>query len=132
MTDAGFKTALVTRLIDDLANAGRGLWQLAEPLVYVSAVAGKTITVPDGFVTDFASVPRLPVVFLLTGDTAHPAAVIHDFLYHGGAGLSRRAADNVLLEAMASIGISAWRRHAMYLAVRAFGGSSYKGAARDA
>jgi hypothetical protein len=33
-------------------------------------MAKRMITVPAGFQTDLASMPRLPVVYMLTGDTA--------------------------------------------------------------
>ena len=52
-----------------------------------------TITVPTGFFTDFASVPRMPFVFLLFGDVAHEAAVIHDYLYRKARWLSGAGAD---------------------------------------
>ena len=50
-------------------------------VVVLSPMLKDTITVPTGFLTDFASVPRMPFVFLLFGDVAHEAAVIHDYLY---------------------------------------------------
>jgi hypothetical protein len=115
-----FSSSLEVELIEDDSNDGRGTWRLTAPLVYESDLAG-TITVPAGFVTDFASVPRVPVAFWLTGDTAHDAAVVHDYLYSTGE-LPREKADAVLLEAMAVTGIPAWRRYPMYWAVRAFGG----------
>lgn len=37
--------------------------------------------IPSGFYSDQASVPRIPVVFLLWGDRAHREAVFHDFGY---------------------------------------------------
>jgi len=75
MIRAAFLSTLqVARLPD-------GQWRLLAPLRYQSAVLGTLIEVPTGFLTDFASVPRLPLAYLLAGDTAHEAAVIHDFLY---------------------------------------------------
>ena len=67
---AGFATELCVEEISDILNSGRGNWQLTQPLVYKSDITGGTYTVPTGFVTDFASVPRVPIVFLLCGDTA--------------------------------------------------------------
>lgn len=119
-----FLTVLDVQLVDDSAAEGRGIWRLRNPLVYQSAVAGRLITVPEGFTTDFASVPRLPFVYDLFGDAAHQAAVVHDYLYSTGE-LSRETADRVLLEAMAAEGVPAWRRYPMYWAVRAFGGSHF-------
>lgn len=113
-----FLTSLQVEEIDD------GRWRLLVILAYSSNLAGLVI-VPAGFETDFASVPRLPVAFALFGDVAHEAAVIHDYLYSTGM-VSREVADKVLLEAMESTGIAAWRRWPIYWAVRQFGGSHYK------
>lgn len=100
-----------------------GRWILCKPLVYESDVAKQTFTVPEGFETDLASVPRLPVVYLLTGDTARAAAVVHDYLYSSRK-VSRKVADAVLREASEVSGVPAWRRWLMWAGVRA-GGASY-------
>lgn len=111
-----FKTPLDVKLIDEENN----LWELQCPLVYESAVAGRVFAVPTEFVTNFASVPRLPLVFMLAGDKARCAAALHDYLY-ATAIVSRELADKIFLEAMEATGISSWRRYPMYLAVRQFG-----------
>jgi hypothetical protein len=116
---AEFKTKLHIRLI------GKNRWSLDEPLVYATDVKPRVFTVPKDFVTDFASVPRLPLVYLLTGNTAHAPAVVHDYLYRFSAE-PRSVADKIFLEAMRVSGVPLWRRNAMYLAVRAFGGKHYK------
>jgi len=84
-------------------------WRLLAPLRYQSAVLGTLIEVPTGFLSDLASVPRLPLAYLLAGDTAHEAAVVHDYLYQ--VRISTRAqADAVLAEAMAVTGEEAVRK----------------------
>lgn len=100
-----------------------GKWMLGKPLVYQSDVAKTTITVPAGFKTDLASVPRLPVVYWLAGGTSSKAAVVHDYLYTTGT-VPRDVADAVLREASACIGVPAWRRWIMWAGVR-FGGASH-------
>lgn len=120
-----FITELDVVLLDDTENDGRGLWMVNSVLIYSSDRANRIITVPAGFITDLASVPRIPLAFWMTGDTAHAAAVVHDFLYSTGQ-VNRGTADAVLLEAMAVTGIPSWRRYAMYLGVRVFGGSRFK------
>ena len=97
------------------------LWQLTKPLVYVSDVAKATIIVPAGFVTDLASVPRLPLVYLLTGNTSNEASVVHDYLYTVRS-TARSTADAVLRQASAVTGVPAWRRWLMYIGVRLGGG----------
>ena len=99
---------------------------LTDRLTYYSPMLKETITVPMGFLTDFASVPRMPFVFLLFGDVAHEAAVIHDYLYKA-RWLPRREADGVLLEALEAAGVSLWRRWPMWAAVRVFGGAFFGG-----
>jgi hypothetical protein len=101
-----------------------GCWVLCKPLVYESNVAKQTFIVPEGFETDLASVPRLPVVYLLTGDSARAAAVVHDYLYSTRK-VSRKIADAVLLEASEVSGVPAWRRWLMWAGVRIGGSSHY-------
>lgn len=91
-------------------------WKLSKPLVYHSCDLGATIVVPEGFVTDFASVPRLPLAYLLTGDTVHAPAVVHDYLIAFGR-VDRPMADTIFFEAMEDDGVPMWRRYAMYWAV---------------
>lgn len=92
-------------------------WTVLQPLIYDSDVACKVFIVPTGFVTDFASVPRLPLAFLLTGDSAHEAAVVHDFLYSRGV-VDRQTADAVFKEAAIASGESGWKATLMHLGVR--------------
>jgi hypothetical protein len=63
-------------------------------------------TVPAGFETDFASVPKTPVAFLLTADSAHEASAVHDWLYSEHAVL-RDVADAVLRESSLVSGVPA-------------------------
>jgi len=122
-----FVTPLDCRKLPDQRD-GRALWKLLAPLVYVSDSLAATITVPPGFVTDFASVPRLPLAYLMAGDTAHEAAVVHDWLYttHGvdGQPITRAQADATFREAIAAAGNQApgWL---MWAAVRLGGRSSW-------
>ncbi len=97
--------------------------QLRSDLRYYSAGLDRVVHVPWGFETDLASVPRLPVVFFFFGDIGPYAAVVHDWLYSGRSdvAVSRRAADDVLLEALEVTGVPWWRRWPMWLAVRLFG-----------
>lgn len=100
----------------------RGTWQLLSLLAYVSDVADTTFVVPAGFITDFASVPRVPIAFLLAGDTAHEAAVIHDWIYTTHE-VDRQMADAVFREACLVDDVPWWRAWLMWSAVR-IGGSS--------
>nr|WP_306456590.1 DUF1353 domain-containing protein [Paraburkholderia bryophila] len=117
-------TELQVELVSDATNSGRGTWRLTSPLVYQSAVAKLKFTVPVGFETDFASVPRTPVAFLLTADSAHEASALHDWLYTEHP-VAREVADAVLREASLVTGVPAWRAFLMWAGVRAFGWSHW-------
>lgn len=94
-------------------------------VIYQSKLTGKTYVVPAGFNTDFASVPRLPLAFLLTGGTADRPAIIHDFLYRNGLE-DRKTCDSVFAEAMAATGVPRWRRGLMWAGVRLGGRGAFK------
>lgn len=79
------------------------------------------ITVPVGFETDFASIPRPLWIILPKWGKYGNAAVIHDWLYWEQGGRSRAEADGVLLEGMAVLGVGVVVRSAIYRAVRWFG-----------
>jgi hypothetical protein len=119
---ARFLSPLVVRYLDE------GEWILCAPLVFSSDVLGRIVTVPEGFRTNFASVPRLPLAYLLFGGVADEAAVVHDFLYSAECSprVPREQADDVLAEASKVCGVAAWRRGPMWFGVRLFGGSHYE------
>jgi len=102
---------------------GRYPWRLEQDLVYQSGRLGG-IVVPAGYCTDFASVPRIPGVYALTGDRAALASIIHDWLYDARPdGVTRKDADRVFLEAMRAANDPRTRvvRGLMYAGVRAGG-----------
>lgn len=82
-------------------------------------------TVPAGFETDFASIPR--VFWTLVGHPAGQyaqAAVLHDWLYRTKA-VPRAEADRIFREAMVVLQVPAWQRWAMWAAVRVAGWAAY-------
>jgi len=105
-----------------------GQWELLADLVYQSDVAAQTFTVPAGFITNFASVPRIPIVYELAGDTASNAATVHDYLYSTHI-VTRSVADAVLREASDVTAVPDWRRQLMWAGVRVFGWLYWSGAA---
>lgn len=93
---------------------------------FVVTVDGKTFTVPKGFKTDFASVPRVPFAYWMFGNIGHRPAVIHDYLYTlGGTQEDKTFADDVLLHGIIADGDSSIKAHAMWTAVHLFGGSHW-------
>lgn len=115
-----FLTTLRVMRVEDNSHDGRGTWELLNIFAYKSDVADTTFVVPKGFITDFASVPRVPVAFWLTGETAQKPAVIHDWLYTSHE-VARSVADAVFREACLLTGMPAWRAWMMWLGVRAGG-----------
>lgn len=104
-------------------KVGKNQWQLTEPLEYI--YNGTRLVVPVGFITDFASVPRIPLVFSVFGDRAHEAATVHDFLY--SKRFDRKLADSVFKRALLEDPhIPDWKAQAMYIAVRAWGWKYYR------
>jgi len=118
------KARFMSMLNDKRTRAGSADRTLVEPLVYYSALLELLVTVPAGFVTDYASVPRAPLTYWLFGGVGDEAAVVHDFLYSTGV-VPRQVADEVYGEALEACGVAAWRRVPMVAAVRVFGASRY-------
>ena len=79
--------------------------------------SGDTITVPEGFITDFASIPK-GVRWIIGGPLGKysKAAVIHDFLF-ATQQRSFRETNKIFLEGMKVLGVPWWRRTILYSAV---------------
>ena len=111
----------------------RGLWCTVEPLIYKSARFDVVVSVPVGFKTDLASIPRiLPITYALTGGTAIKAALIHDYIYHYPVyhndkrkRLPRHLCDDIFYQIMCEEGVPKWRRNLMWLGVRVGGWFAY-------
>jgi hypothetical protein len=91
-------------------------WELREPLVYEGR--DHTYPVPVGFTTDFASVPTVFVWLIPRYGVYTKAAILHDFLCCGEAGVSRGDADGMFRRALRELGVSLVRRWMMWAAVR--------------
>lgn len=111
-----FLTPLIAEKIGEPNALGRAKWRLKETLRFDSDYLDEVIEVPAGFETDYASVPRLPVAYWLTGDTAHAAATVHDYMVQHRTTNSAewRDAARVFAEAMRAEQVAPWRRSAMY------------------
>lgn len=116
----GFRRPLDVRLLPD------GKWELLHELRYLCAHTQKSYTIEKGFITDFASIPRIPIAYWLAGNTAQLAAIVHDYLYQNSIE-PRGTADEVFAEIMDSTpDFPGWRAKLMFLGVRLFGASHYK------
>ena len=102
---------------------------LSQDLHYFSDFADKLILVPAGFVYDGASVPKLFQRFYPKfGAKYDYASCVHDFLCeeansHVGEEYKtkRKLADDIFKEISILAGVSKWRVHSMYLAIRGYG-----------
>lgn len=112
----------------DVESFDNGKWILLE--AFCVKIDEEVICVPSGYETDFASIPRLPFVFLIFGNTATRSSVIHDWLYTLGT-RPREWCDEVFREAMKLDGLSAWRRQLMYMGVRAGGAGHFHTPSKD-
>jgi hypothetical protein len=93
-------------------------WELVEAFDYEGR--RDRFTVPQGFTTDFASVPRVVVWLLPSYGRWTQAAILHDYLW----GLSRVGsfdkfdADGIFNRSMRELGVPYLRRWIMWTAVR--------------
>ncbi len=119
----------------------RDWWVVVAPVTYTgSAHHGAPIVVPEGFITDFASIPRaLWTIHAPTDPRWSGPGLVHDRLYETHE-TDRAAADAIFYEAMSlspqPTGVDAalgCTRRQFYRAVRRFGEASYAdGPARQA
>ncbi|MDP2729295.1 MAG: DUF1353 domain-containing protein [Dehalococcoidales bacterium] len=114
---SSFTTPLVVSPLTD----GRR-WRLVFPFGYDVGYegSGDRITVPLGFVTDFASTP-FPIWGIIPPWGKYgKAAVVHDYLYMVKA-RTRKQSDDIFREGMVVLKVDPVRVFLMYWAVRLFG-----------
>jgi hypothetical protein len=107
-----FETRLQVEEVSD------GIWRLMSDLKYQGK--SDSFIVPEGFITDFASVPRLFRWLVPTSGEYTKAAVLHDWLLQTSA-VSRRDADGIFRRVMRELDVQVLRRYVMWAAVRVAG-----------
>ncbi len=117
---AQIRSALKVEILDDERA------RLLAP--FVVSIDGERLEVPQGFVTDFSSVPRIPLAYWLTGGKAKKAAVVHDWLYSVGS-CERAWCDDVYCALARAGRLAPWRRGLMWAGVRLGGWANYGKAA---
>jgi len=97
---------------------GKGQWELTSPFEYRTG-GNLTIKIPEGFITDGASIPKFAYSIIGSPWTGKYAkiSVVHDFLYKKHL-YPRKVSDKIFLNGMKILGVSWWRRRIMYTAVR--------------
>jgi hypothetical protein len=113
----------LTHLLLEPLPDGRN-WRVESPFTCLAA-GHPPITVPTGFHTDLASVPRLFWNLLPPFGKYTEAAVLHDWLYRTRL-VARAQADGLLLAAMIVCRVPLWQRLLIYLGVRCFGGFAWR------
>ena len=92
----------------------------SELTYFTQVVQEQLLLVPKGIKTDLGSIPRaLQGIFPKDGKAMF-AYILHDYLYQVGM-FSRLESDEILEEAMGSLGVSWWRRKAVKLGLRVGG-----------
>ena len=102
-------------------------WVVRKEFTYEvgSLGSGDKIIVPAGFVTDFASVPRLFWSILPRIGKHASASIIHDYLYFSHE-RTKKEADDIFYEGMIVLGVGKWKASIMKDAVRIFGRGPYE------
>lgn len=90
----------------------------------VDSRRGLIVTVPVGFVTDYASVPR-PLWWLFPPALGRGASTVHDYLYRTGI-VIRREADAIFYDLLRAEGVQQWRAWSMWAGVRAGGWKTWR------
>lgn len=100
-----------------------GRWLLLERFRYSEPALGSLIEVPQGYLTDAASLPAWTLPFFGKRGPWDHAAVLHDWLYDQviKGELERVQADACFKSAMHSLRVKAWQQWLIYLSVRLAG-----------
>ena len=119
---SSFTKELIATPLDDGKT-----WVIREEFKYDIGAkdSGDSVVVPVGFVTDFASIPKIFWSILPNWGPYGKAAIIHDYLYFSH-NRTKDEADNIFLEGMLVLGVPPWKANIIYQSVHFFGESSYK------
>jgi len=132
---------ILFRPVEALTNRadGRDVYMLgADKIVHWDGNDGQCgdVKVPFGFITDLTSVPWFFRLFVSRAGPWLEAAVVHDYLYVAWSEIEgatprdqdRKFADDIMFAAMTAAEVGTLRKWSIYLAVRAFGGWTFKNA----
>ena len=119
-----FTSQLIIELV------GPNLWRTFYPFDYHvgSYPSNEIIVVPSGFVTDFASIPRIFWSVLSPTDQYGKAALLHDYCYVTHYKKDRDYCDKIFKEAMLVLKVPPWKLYTMYWGVRIFGEQAWNNA----
>jgi hypothetical protein len=133
---AWVRDALISRQFGEppiLSQFNDEIYYLRAPLQWSPTDAGSalpSVTVPTGFVTDLASIPRAFWQLLPRDGRYMPAAIVHDYLYWQQQ-VSKDAADDVFKSAMQDLNVRSATVALIHAGVRSpFGDMAWQANAR--
>ena len=114
--------------LDDLdtRDIGDGDALLLHRFRYRCPDTGEVITANRGFITDFASIPRIFRALITGNDNTKKPAVTHDKEYRSKTSRrTRERVDQIFLMGMKESGVPLWKRYMAYYGVRIGGWTSW-------
>ena len=136
---SSFTTSLILRFLDTKEGIKR--FEVYEPFIYyIDRLGGNLkVEIPEGFCTDFASVPRIFWSVVPPIGLYGKAAVVHDYLCEKNHAwqvdeqgnwsyytVSRKEADKIFLDAMKVLGVGKVKRNTMFWGVRFYSIFTFK------
>ena len=105
-------------------------WELATKSVF--QIWSMHIEIPEGFKTDFATIPQMFQNLIKVNGKHRLAALLHDYLYSirgqlPNRTLTRKQCDLAFLQGMKQSNVKWLKRMVMYRMVRMFGGTYWAG-----
>lgn len=122
------KNSFLTPLVVEVMPSGKR-FRLHYDFTYLWKREYIEVHVKAGFVTDFASVPRIFRIIIPKLGRYNKAAVIHDAIYQNviaGHKFIRAQADSIFRDGMIDLGVARWKVNIMYWAVRVGGGMAWR------
>ena len=105
-------------------------WIVRQPLTYRIGISNASMTVPVGFVTDFASIPQALLSIIRQNGLYILPAVVHDYLYWKQT-CTREQADQIFMLGMIENKVADVHRFPIHAAVRAAGSFAWDDNAKE-
>ena len=105
-------------------------WIVRQPLTYRIGISNASMTVPIGFVTDFASIPQALQSIIRQNGLYILPAVVHDYLYWKQT-CTREQADQIFMLGMIENKVADVHRFPIHAAVRAAGSFAWDDNAKE-
>ena len=122
--------AMLTYAPEESKILGKDHWRVMNPFRYYldDKYSNRWVYVPEGYLTDGASVPRLFWNLVPPWGVYGQAAIVHDYLCEFlsitvdgmSQNITRKQADRIFLEAMKVLEVPAYLRYPMFYAVSAY------------